>query len=412
MRKVILFCLMLTIVGVNYAQKQLEKQLSGYVNPQEIVSLSANISFEKAIEALSEISEKMKGKRIVSTISINEPIGIEIDRMPYEKALLIIVQYKNLIFEETQNVIVIKSKDDPTKGMKEDVYASIDAKQVKISALFFEANITELRERGINWKVLFSGQDFSIGNEFKSFLSGDVEGKASSQTATETPPDNMTKASSSFKAGDYDGTAEGAFKFFETENLGEIIARPNVTVRDRQKGRIQIGSDISVKQRDFSGNVTDVFVSTGTIIEVVPYVYTQDNQDYILLKLSVERSTGYPDVVSTEIKKTIASTDVLMSSGDETIIGGLYVNEENFVRRGIPFLRDLPWWVLGIKYLTGYDSKQIVQKEVIILVKTEILPSLKEKKKVYGNIIENDIQENKDYINQYKIKSKQAAKED
>ncbi len=50
------------------------------------------------------------------------------------------------------------------------------------------------------------------------------------------------------------------------------------------KGRIQIGSDISIKQRDFAGNIIDVFYSTGTIIEVSPFIYNEDNQDYILLK--------------------------------------------------------------------------------------------------------------------------------
>jgi general secretion pathway protein D len=70
----------------------------------------------------------------------------------------------------------------------------------------------------------------------------------------------------------WSGTVEGVFKFFESENLGEVIARPKVSVRDKMKGRIQIGSDISIKQRDFAGNVIDVFYSTGTIIEVTPFI--------------------------------------------------------------------------------------------------------------------------------------------
>lgn len=34
-----------------------------------------------------------------------------------------------------------------------------------------------------------------------------------------------------------------------------------------------------------------------------------------------------------------------MLSGEEKAIGGLFVNEEVNVRQGIPFLKDLPWWV-------------------------------------------------------------------
>jgi general secretion pathway protein D len=43
-------------------------------------------------------------------------------------------------------------------------------------------------------------------------------------------------------------------------------------------------------------------------------------------------------------------------NGEETILGGLFVNEEAITRNGIPFLKDLPWWVLGIRYLTGSDQ--------------------------------------------------------
>ncbi len=37
---------------------------------------------------------RLTGKKIVSTVSLTTPIGIEIDRMPYLKALLIHLKYK------------------------------------------------------------------------------------------------------------------------------------------------------------------------------------------------------------------------------------------------------------------------------------------------------------------------------
>ena len=86
----------------------------------------------------------------------------------------------------------------------------------------------------------------------------------------------------------------------------------------------------------------------------------------------MERSSALADVERPEIRKTKATTQVLMLDGEETAIGGLFINEETNIRKGIPFLKDLPWWVLGLRYLTGYDSKEVVKKEVIILVKIEI----------------------------------------
>jgi type IV pilus assembly protein PilQ len=207
--------------------------------------------------------------------------------------------------------------------------------------------------------------------------------------------------------GDWDGTATALFKFFETEELGEIIASPSIKVRDKNKGRIQIGSDISIKQKDFAGNVTDVFISTGTIIEVIPHLYSEDGVDYVLLKIDVERSSATPGQITTEIFKQTASTEVLMLNGEETVIGGLFVNEDISTRRGIPFLKDLPWWVFGIRYLTGYDAESTSKKEVVILIKTEIIPTLKERlthDKV--NVIKEEIKSQNAFIENYKFKAK------
>lgn len=41
-----------------------------------------------------------------------------------------------------------------------------------------------------------------------------------------------------------------------------------------------------------------------------------------------------------------------MLDGEETAIGGLFVNEELVVRNGIPFLKDLP--MVGIWYSLSY----------------------------------------------------------
>ena len=180
-------------------------------------------------------------------------------------------------------------------------------------------------------------------------------------------------------------------------------------MRNKQKGRIQVGSDFSVKQKDFAGNTTERFYSAGSIINVTPYVYSKEGIDYILLKLDVEQSSFAPSDLTTEIKKTEATTDVLLLDGEETIIGGLYVNEETIVRTGIPFLKDLPWWVFGIRFLAGSNQSVITKKEVIILLHAELLPTLKErfndkmaeKKNLIKEKIEKDNQEIKDRKSDY-----------
>ena len=79
------------------------------------------------------------------------------------------------------------------------------------------------------------------------------------------------------------------------------------------------------------------------------------------------------------INKTDANTSALLKDGETTVIAGLYQNDEATIRRGIPFVRNLPWWVFGIRYLTGYNQKDIKKKELIIFIQTRIVPSLRER---------------------------------
>ncbi len=182
-----------------------------------------------------------------------------------------------------------------------------------------------------------------------------------------------------FSSGSFFGHATAVFKFFENQGIGQIIASPNIAVRDGQKGRIQVGQDISVKQRDFAGNVVEKFFSTGSIIDVTPYVYKEDGVDYILLNVDVERSSFVPDPTTTIINKTQASTQLVMLDGEETAIGGLFVNEDQKTRTGVPFLKDLPGWFFGLRYIFGNDHTTTTKKELVILLKADLIPTLKER---------------------------------
>lgn len=378
MKRLITFLLILgfTLSVQAQAKEDFVQKLKGAANPEELVTLSLNIPFNQAIEVLSKVSEKASGKRIVSTVAITTPIGVELDKIHYKKALFIIVQYNNLTVEETDNNIIVKKKDTGKEELTGEVYAPIDEREVKISALMFEANVGSMRERGINWEFLFSRSGLSIGTKLVSIQE---QSETEGSTATQNPPTFDLSSESEFEMGKFTGNATALLRFFETEDLGEIIARPSVTVRNKIAGMTQVGSDFSIKERDFAGNLIDKFYSTGTIIKVTPYIYNEDGIDYVLLKLHVERSSAIPGELSTEIRKTQAETSVLLLDGEETAIGGLIVNEETIERRGIPFLKDLPWWVFGIRYLTGFDSKVVAKKEIIMLIKAEILPSLKER---------------------------------
>lgn len=401
--KTLIYSLLITIlfIGNVLPQKYWERRFKDVNNPDELVTLSQSLPFNEAVALLSKVSESTTGKKIVSTYNSDNPIGLEIESMPYDKAMVLIVQYNGLIFEEKEDVIIIKRPGVDEKK-PEDVYASVDSREVKISAVFFEVNVNETKKVGIDWKILLSQNGLNLGSEL-------ITEPRSTQEQRSIPSGWNTSGSGDFDLGSFYGQATAVFRFLEDEGLGDIIASPNITVRDNKQGRIQVGSDFSVRTRDFAGNTVEKFFPTGTIIEVTPHVYSENGIDYVLLNILVERSSFQLNELTTEIRKTNASTQVLMLNGEETVLGGLFVNEETKTRNGIPFLKDLPWWVFGIRYLTGADVTTLVKKELVILLKAELVPTLKERlANPITNPLSNELQKQRSAIKYHQLETQSS----
>jgi general secretion pathway protein D len=404
----IIFTIIFLVGSLCYPQKYLERQIQGSIPKDQIVTLSPNLTFQQAIELLSKVSERSTGKKIVSTILLNDPIGIELANMAYDKALVALVQMKGLIYEEKEDVIIIKRKNETVSPLKtEQTYASVDSREVKISAVFFEADLNAERQLGVDWKILLSKNGFNIGgNGGNPILSNTTEnsGGTSGSTANQTQGYQIN-AQTNFDLGGFFGDATAIFRAFETQNIGEIIASPTITTRDRIKGRIQVGTDFSIKQKDFAGNIIENFFSTGAIIEVTPFVYKEDGVDYVLLNVNVERSSFTPDPTTTQVRKSSANSQVILLNGEETIIGGLFQNDETKIRNGIPFLKDLPWWFFGLRYIFGSDDIITTKKELVISIKAELIPTLKER--LAGthstNPVKDEVKKSRDKIKIYQF---------
>jgi general secretion pathway protein D len=402
---IIYFVLSLFIVLQASPQEYWERRFKTYQNPDELVTMSETLPFNQAIELLSKVSESVSGRRIVSTAQRKDPIGIEITNMPYDKALLMIVNFAGLEYETKEDVIIIKSKTAEEFEKTPDTYAPVTQREVKISAVFFELDVQKARKVGFDWNFLLSGDKSNIAGLYRSEVERDPNATGGTSAQQGLQPEFKVGANGNFKVGNFFGEATAVFKFFETNGIGEIISNPSIVVRDRNEGKIQIGSDFSVRTKDFAGNTTEKFFPTGTIITVTPYIQKEEGIDYVLLNIGVERSSFTSTDVTTEIKKTTAATQVLMLNGEETVIGGLFTNEETVSRNGIPFLKDLPWWVFGIRYLTGYDETTTVKKELVILLKTEMVPTLQERfeNPNAGNVLGQEREQGSNRIKYYKF---------
>lgn len=372
----ILLLLLLTAATV-FSQDRLP--VREYTTPEELISMDNVTTFDQAMDIFNTASKRFRSKPIVFDGDNRDKIGINITHMHWQDAFELVLKSKGYWFEENEDIVRIyelkQSTAKPEAGGV-SVAAALTMPDVQIAAVFFEANRSELERLGLDWFLTNTTPSTSIGVEmsntgttsFHSTEGGD-EGK------TEIQLGNITTLAIG------NGTAEllAALKALQSENLGELISSPNITVRSGEKGRIQVGQDFSIKQKDFSGNTIEKFFSTGTIIEVTPTVLKRDTLEFVKLDITAERSSFQPDPVSTVINKTVATTSVILIDGEETVVGGLVSNEAKSLRRGVPGLKDLPWWVFGLRYLFGYEEVTVDKKELIIVLRADIVPTIEKR---------------------------------
>ncbi|MBN2460335.1 MAG: hypothetical protein JXB60_01910 [Candidatus Cloacimonetes bacterium] len=353
MKKVIILCIVLMLISY-----VLSAQDEPLVNQKsELITLLKATSFVEAIRAIEQLSQTYEGRKIINLSSYTGEIGLPIKQIYWREALQLIVDFNGLELKELPGVYQINDPEMITASGGETI--SPDTKQVRISAIFVKINESFSNSVGIDWSTLINGEVIAT-----------VNFKGASQVADELFNASTTKR---LETGDYTVDINTLFKILEANEQGTIMARPNIIVLSGKTGFIQVGEDFSVKTLDEEGNTIDRFFETGIIMEVTPTIIQQGEDEAIHLAARVEKSTAFPGEISTIISKSTSETEILLYDGEETVIGGLYDVDEKTVRQGIPFFKDLPWWVLGIRYLTGYNRVEKATGEMIIILKVQIL---------------------------------------
>lgn len=371
-----------------------------YTNPDEIVAFDKSTNYAEAIEVINQFVQEYKNKFIIDQTGTGGTIGINLPAMHWEDALTYILRFKGLGKIENDDYIEILPESElitPEESLVTTESANVSdspfdltTREIRINATFFEGNKRALQEVGIDWSTLTN----NVPANLNEIVAGEGGGAELGVPQTVDYDDQFVSVNS-YNASSVSQNVFNAlvnlgelgpgirvqalFSAFEADNLGEVIATPSVKVVDGQEGRIQVGQDFSIKQRDIAGNVTDEFFSTGTILTVTPTVITTNDTTFIHVDIAVERSSAQPDAVSTIINKQQASTQALLLNGESTSIAGLYRSEESKVRRGIPILKDLPPWFFGLRYLFGYNSDDYVENELIILIQAELEKTLEQR---------------------------------
>ncbi len=387
-------------------EEQPEPTTEQRTGSDQLVSFRPEMSFQQFIQLLNPLFQQETGKRIIDPKGRTMPIGVPISGMHYRQAFERVLRAKNLTYEETNTVFLIeKASASEASGRggaasrdtsAQDRPASLSTREIRISALLFDVNLSKVREIGLSWRELFGsgeGQGQQASGETGSQTGGGSaqgqgstgDGAARGQFTVNT--ENLFSGLDLIQAPAQIGLQRliDFFRFLEQEQAGKTIANPQVTVQSGEQGEIQIGQDIPIQTQDFSGNTVTQFFSTGIIVDVTPTLVTQSVADtagapeveFIHLDVRVEDSNTSPSASGPVINRNQATTEVLLLDQEATAIGGLITTQETTTRVGVPLLKDLPGWVLGLRYIFGRETTNTVRRELLIVLRAEIVDPLR-----------------------------------
>ena len=157
----------------------------------------------------------------------------------------------------------------------------------------------------------------------------------------------------------------------ESENKGEVIASPRITVANQHEAYIEQGTEIPYVQATSSGATSVEFKKAVLSLKVTPHI-TPDNR--IIMDLVVTQDTR-GDTVSTSTGDAVAidtqeiNTLVLVENGETIVLGGIFQQSTSNDVRKVPLLGDLPF----VGYLFKNTSEVLEKRELLIFVTPKIL---------------------------------------
>ena len=259
--------------------------------------------------------------------------------------------------------------------------------EVEIEARIVQTNKSYARALGIQWG--FSGRAIpALGNTTNLAFpnSGTLSGRAPAQegapsaagpaqapvpTAVNLPATGATSAVG-LQLGSVNGALnlDVALSALESSGNGRLLSTPRVTMQNNVEAEIAQGVQIPI-QTVANNTVTVSFKDATLSLKVTPQITSANT---VIMKIVVEnaspdfsRSVGGIPPINTQR----ANTQVLVSDGQTTVIGGIYVSQEQANSDKTPGLGSIPL----LKWLFRRDSVNDTSSELLIFITPKIVKS-------------------------------------
>ncbi len=177
----------------------------------------------------------------------------------------------------------------------------------------------------------------------------------------------------------HQGTIGGLVQMFVQNGKAEILSNPRVIVEGGDTAEVSAGEKIPYFQTTLhpGGSTTTVaYIDTGAKLTCKPHIVGASNV-HMELTIEVTALLGFVTGASgggvTQNAPSFATrklvTKVTVHDGDEVVMGGLTRKEKTRLRRGLPFLSEIPiiGWIFG-----RYEENETTE-EILFFIRPTIM---------------------------------------
>jgi len=282
----------------------------------------------------------------------------------------------------TNTLIISDLRDRLT--LANDLIGTLDRPQpqVEIEARIVQTNKTYARALGVQWG--FNGRvDPSLGNTTSLAFpnngslagrTGGVQGPSTGAVTSQPTAVNLGVPGATSAAGLALGAVNGAFNLdvaltaLESSGNGRLLSTPRVTTQNNVAAEMTQGVQIPI-QTVANNTVTVSFKDAALTLKVTPQITAANT---VIMQISLENaSPDFSRAVNNipPINTQRAITQVLVSDGQTTVIGGIFVSQEQNQTDRTPGLGQVPL----LKWLFKRDSVNDQNTELLVFITPRII---------------------------------------
>ena len=246
-------------------------------------------------------------------------------------------------------------------------------RQVLIEARIVEANSNFSRDLGVKWGVNY-GTNTPTNPNYGSVGLGGSFLLSPTDVSTNSGTSGLGSGFTFGRLGISNMTLDLKISAMEKSGYGKVISTPRVTTMNGATATISQGTEIPYQSTSGAGSNATVSVSFKKAVLSLTVTPEINPDGSIFLTIDATNDSKGEDVptgigAAPAIDTKSATTKVLVKDGQTTVIGGIFVDQQNYSQDGVPWLSKVP--ILG--HLFSSTSKSNQRQELLIFVTPRIL---------------------------------------